>query len=59
MWDVVAEMAGCERELSVRDICGCNMGVLKMGEEKGGRWNASAATEIEHSEFTIFGEIRE
>lgn len=55
----MAEMAGCERELSVRDICGCNMGVLKMGEEKGGRWNASAATEIEHSEFTIFGEIRE
>jgi hypothetical protein len=35
VWDVAGEMAGCERELSGRDICCCNMGVLEMGEKKG------------------------
>ena len=53
MRDVKGEMVGCERELRGRDVCGCNMDVSELGEEKRGGWDASAATEIENSEVGL------
>lgn len=42
-----------KQELGGRDVCGCDVGALEMGEEERGCWNASATAEIENSKFGL------
>lgn len=44
-------MVGSKRELSGRDVCGCDVDISELGEEERGGWDASAATEIENTKF--------